>query len=148
MIEVNPKYKTGEFDLLFKDGKIYMQDYDTKVEAKELGTVKATGSTDAGGVTFEVTGWKADPAIWPFETMFGVYQTKPGEAQTFDFLEFAVAEKAITKLDDGLTGTGKYWVGVKCSDTEHCDFAKASPAEMLKWTPRADLPQQAEFIQS
>jgi len=89
MIEVNPKYKKGEFDLMFKDGKLYMQDYDTKVEAKELGTVKTTGSTDAGGVTFEVTGWKADPAIWPFTTLFGVYQEKPGEAQTFDFLEMA-----------------------------------------------------------
>ena len=46
-----------------------------------MGTVKATGSTDAGGVTFEVTGWKADPKIWPFDTMFGVYQTKDGESQ-------------------------------------------------------------------
>jgi hypothetical protein len=146
MIEVNPKYKMGEFDLLFKDGKLYMQDYDTKVEAKEMGTIKPTGSTDAGGVTFEVTGWKADPLIWPFDTMFGVYQTKDGEAQTFKFLEFAVAEKAITKLDDALTGTGLYWVGISCFDTKNCDFTKATPAEMLQYTPRSDLPQKAEFM--
>jgi len=39
MIEVNKDYKVGEFDLMFKDGKLYIQDYDTKVEAKEMGTV-------------------------------------------------------------------------------------------------------------
>lgn len=81
MIEVNPKYMQGEFDLLFKDDKLYMQDWDTKKEAMEMGSIKATGSTDAGGVTFEVTGWKADPKIWPFDTMFGVYHTKDGESQ-------------------------------------------------------------------
>jgi hypothetical protein len=137
MIEVNKDYKNGEFDLMFKDGKLYIQDYDTKVEAKEMGTIMQTGSTDDGGITFEVKDWKADPAIWPYDTMFGVYKEKPGESQTFTFLEFAVAEKAITKLDDGLTGTGHYWVGAKCLDTMHCDFSKAAP-EMLKWTPLAE----------
>lgn len=150
MIEVDLKYMKGEYDLMIKDGKLYMQDYDTKVEAKELGTIKETGSTDAGGVTFEVTGWKADPKIWNFDTMFGIYQEKDGEAQTFKFLEFAIAEKAITKLDDALTGTGKYWVGVSCADKVNCDFKKANPEveSMLQYTPRSDLPEKAEFMQS
>jgi hypothetical protein len=122
LIEVNPKYKKGEFDLMFKDEKLYMQFYDTKKEDKEMGTIKSTGSTDAGGVSFEVEGWKSDPAIWPHDTLFGVYHTKPGESQTFTFLEMAFGEHHFTKLDDGLTGTGKYWVGLKCADSEHCDF--------------------------
>lgn len=51
-IQVNKNYKKGEFDLLFKDSKMYMQFYDTKVESKELGDVKTTGSAEGGGVTF------------------------------------------------------------------------------------------------
>lgn len=38
-IEVNKEYKKGEYDLLFKDKKMYMQYYTTKVETKELGDV-------------------------------------------------------------------------------------------------------------
>jgi len=38
-IEVNLKYKKGEYDLLFKEKKMYMQYYTTKVETKELGDV-------------------------------------------------------------------------------------------------------------
>jgi len=52
MIEVNPSYDKGEFDVLFKDGKMYMQDFVTKVEAKDLGAIKATGTAEGGGVTF------------------------------------------------------------------------------------------------
>lgn len=149
MIEVNMKYKMGEFDLEFKDGKLYMQDYDTKVEAKEMGTVKTTGHSDTGGVIFEVTGWKADPAIWPYDTMFGVYHTKPGESQTYTFLEFAIADKAIKTLDGALTGNGRYWVGVSCFDKKNCDFKKASPdMKMLQYTPRPDLAnEEVEYMQ-
>jgi len=49
---VNPSYDKGEFDVLFKDGKMYMQDFVTKVEAKDLGAIKATGTAEGGGVTF------------------------------------------------------------------------------------------------
>lgn len=52
MIEVNAKYQTGEFDLLFDSGKIYMGLVDTKPESKDLGDIKETGTTDTGGVTF------------------------------------------------------------------------------------------------
>lgn len=95
MIEVNPNYLKGEFDVLFKDGKMHIQDY-TKVETKELGDVKATGMAEGGGVTFEVTNWKSDPKIWPHDSMFGVYKESFGEANTFKFLELAFSDKAIT----------------------------------------------------
>jgi hypothetical protein len=134
MIEVNPGYDVGEFDILFKDGKMYMQDYVSKVEAKDLGTVKSTGAAAGGGVAFEVTDWKPEPRIWDKDTLFGAYKTSDGEAQTFTFLELAFSEKAITKLDDGLKG--RYFVGAGCKvkkdangDDQVCDFTKATPAE-------------------
>lgn len=128
MIEVNPAYEQGEFDVLFKDGKMYMQDYDTAVAAKDLGDVKATGAADGGGVTFSVSNWTSEPKIWPHDTLFGVYKESYGEANTFTFLELAFAEQAITKLDQGLKG--RYFVGASCADTKICDFKKATPAEL------------------
>jgi hypothetical protein len=133
MIEVNPDYDVGEFDILFKDGKMIMQDFVSKIEAKDLGTVKATGAADGGGVTFEVSGWKPEPKIWPGEKLFGVYKTSFGESNTFTFLELAFADHAITKLDDGLKG--RYFVGAACmtktsNGEKICDFTKATPAEM------------------
>jgi hypothetical protein len=56
----------------------------------------------------------------------------------------AFGEHHFDKLDDGLTGTGKYWVGLKCEDSEHCDFEHASPAMMKNYTPLADV----DFMQS
>jgi hypothetical protein len=79
MIEVNPGYDVGEFDVLFKDGKMLMQEFVSKLEAKDLGTVKSTGTAEGGGVTFEVTGWKPEPKIWPNEKLFGVYKITYGE---------------------------------------------------------------------
>jgi hypothetical protein len=133
MIEVNPDYDVGEFDVLFKDGKMIMQDFVSKIEAKDLGTVKATGAAEGGGVTFEVSDWKPEPKIWPGEKLFGVYKTSYGESNTFTFLELAFADHAITKLDDGLKG--RYFVGAACAtskgnDEQICDFTKATPAEM------------------
>jgi hypothetical protein len=132
MIEVNPNYEIGEFDLEFKDGKMYMQEFVSKLEAKDLGTVKTTGAADGGGVTFEVSGWKPEPKIWPGEKLFGVYKQSFGESQTFTFLELAFADHAITKLDDGLKG--RYFVGASCAESSNgekiCDFSKATPAEM------------------
>jgi len=63
MIEVNPSYDKGEFDVEFKDGKMYMQDFVTKVEAKDLGSIKPTGTAEGGGVTFEVKDWKSEPHL-------------------------------------------------------------------------------------
>lgn len=132
MIEVNPGYDVGEFDILFKDGKMYMQDFVSKVEAKDLGTLKPTGSAAGGGVAFEVTDWKPEPRIWDKDTLFGAYKTSDGESQTFTFLELAFSEQAITKLDDGLKG--RYFVGASCKEDKLggeniCDFTKATPAE-------------------
>lgn len=128
MIEANPNYDKGEFDVLFKDGKMYMQDYETNVTAKDLGDVKATGSAEGGGVTFEVANWKAEPKIWPHDKLFGVYKKSYGESNTFTFLELAFSDEAITKLDQGLKG--RYFVGASCADTKICDFSKATPAEL------------------
>lgn len=132
MIEVNPNYDVGEFDIMFKDGKMYMQDYVSKVEAKDLGTIKPTGSAEGGGIAFEVTDWKPEPRIWDKDTLFGAYKTSAGESQTFTFLELAFSEQAITKLDDGLKG--RYFVGAGCKEDKDggekiCDFTKATPAE-------------------
>ena len=127
MIEVNPGYDQGEFDVLFKDGKMIMQDFVTKVEAKDLGSIKATGAADGGGVTFEVENWKPEPKIWPHDKLFGVYKKSFGESNTFTFLELAFSDKKITKLDDGLKG--RYFVGASCADDKICDFTKATPAE-------------------
>jgi hypothetical protein len=133
MIEVNPGYDVGEFDIMFKDGKMYMQDFVSKIEAKDLGSIKATGSAEGGGVAFEVTDWKPEPKIWAGEKLFGVYKTSHGESNTFTFIEVAFADHAITKLDDGLKG--KYFVGAACIDAtgnaeKICDFTKATPAEL------------------
>lgn len=134
MIEVNPGYNVSEFDVLFKDKKMYMQDFTTKAEANDLGDFDVTGSADAGGVTFEVKNWKPDPKIWDKEKMFGVFKQSFGESQTFTFLELAIGETAIKTLDDGLKG--RYFVGVKCHDTKICDFSKASPKELLQTPAR------------
>jgi len=131
MIQVQPDYDNGEFDVQFKDGKMIMQDFTDKVAAKDLGTIKSTGAAEGGGVTFEVHDWKPEPKIWGKEALFGVYKTSPGEAQTFTFLEMAFSDKKITKLDDGLKG--RYFVGAACVAKKNangdmvCDFTKATP---------------------
>jgi len=114
-IEVNKKYIKGEYDLLFKDSKMYMQYFDTKVETKELGEFKQTGVTDEGLVTFEVMNFKKDDKIWPFDTLHGVYKEAFGQDNIFKFLEIAFSKDEIKDLDQGLDGVnGRYWVGVKC----------------------------------
>lgn len=131
MIEVNPGYDVGEFDVLFKDGKMLMQEFVSKLEAKDLGTIEPTGAAEGGGVAFEVKDWKPEPKIWGKDKLFGVYKTTPGESQTFTFIELAFSDKKITKLDDGLKG--RYFVGVSCKEGANgeniCDFTKATPAE-------------------
>lgn len=130
MIEVNPGYDVGEFDVLFKDGKMYMQEYVSKLEAKDLGEIKPTGAAEGGGVAFEVHNWKPEPKIWGKDKLFGAYKTSAGESNTFTFIELAFSDHAITKLDEGLQG--RYFVGVSCVENggQHiCDFTKATPAQ-------------------
>jgi len=147
-IEVNKNYKKGEYDLLFKDKKLYMQYFDTKVETKELGDVKEDGITDDGMVMFTVDNWKSDPNIFPFDTLHGVYKETFGQQNIFKFLEIAFSNKAIQKLDDGLDGqSGRYWVGVKCASAYNCDFSKASPEKLTQtpaWISEFD---ELEFVQ-
>lgn len=105
--------------------------------AKDLGDIKATGSAEGGGVTFEVTNWKAEPKIWPHTKMFGVYKKSFGESNTFTFLELAISDKAITKLDEGMTG--RYFIGIACADTKICDFTKATPKQLRQNPALASL---------
>lgn len=79
MVETNPAFDHGEFDIEFKGGKMFIQDYTTQKEAVEVGDVKKTGDAANGGVVFEVHNWKPDPKIWPHEKMYGVYEVKYGE---------------------------------------------------------------------
>lgn len=78
-IEANIPFDHGEFDIQFKGGKMYIQDYTTMKEAMEVGDVKKTGSAEHGGVLFEVTNWKSDPKIWPHTHMYGMYELSYGE---------------------------------------------------------------------
>lgn len=48
-------------------------------KAVEVGDVRKTGVAEKGGVIFEVTNWKSDPAIWPHDKMYGVYELTYGE---------------------------------------------------------------------
>lgn len=87
-----------------------------------------------------MTGWKANPAIWPFDTMYGVLEQKVGEGNTFKFLELALSTVPIKDLDAGLAGgKGRYFTGVSCESGtgSYCDFKKIKPERTPKlWTPR------------
>ena len=57
--------------------------------------------------------------------MYGVYKQYRGEQQVFNFLEMAIADHPITKLEEGLDGL--YLIGLNCINAKVCDFSKASP---------------------
>lgn len=107
-------------------------------ETTEVGDLKKTGTTDKGGVTFEVENWKPDSKIWPHEKMYGIYQLYYGEQKLFTFLELAIADKPITDLYSGLHGL--YFVGWNCIDKgvgqRTCDFSSASPVPPSFFTPK------------
>jgi len=75
--------------------------------------------------TFKVNNWVGDDKIWPHDEMYGVYKMIDGEQQVFNFLELALSDKPISKLEDGLTG--RLYIGFGCKDAAVCNFAKASP---------------------
>jgi len=59
---------------------MYIQDFDHgKVVAKEIGDLKKKSVTSEGGVIFEVTNLKSNPAIWPHDKMYGVFHYGFGE---------------------------------------------------------------------
>lgn len=78
-IEANIPYDHGEFDIQFRGGKMFIQDYTTMKEAMEVGDVKKTGTAEKGGVLFEVMNWKSDPKIWPHTHMYGMFEMSYGE---------------------------------------------------------------------
>lgn len=83
-----------------------------------------TGDAE-GMVTFSIPHWKKDPKIWNHDKMYGVYKDSKGEQVIFRFLELAISDKPITKLEEGLMG--RYFIGVGCPDPAVCNFTKASP---------------------
>jgi len=97
-IEANIPYNKGEFDIQFRSGKMFIQDYTTMKEAMEVGDIKKTGNAERGGVIFEVMNWKADPKIWPHTSMYGIYEMSYGEQQIFNFLELGFSDKPIHSL--------------------------------------------------
>jgi len=72
-IEANLPYSKGEFDLQFRDNKMYIQDWDKEKEAMEVGDLKKTGDTASGGVKFQIENWKSDPKIWPHDELHGMF---------------------------------------------------------------------------
>jgi hypothetical protein len=118
-IEVNKGFKRNEFDIQFLNQKIYIGEANNNnFISRDVGDVKTTGSTDSGGVTFEVTNWKADSKIWPHEKMYGIYEKYYGELGIFNFAEIAISDKPIKSLDEGLNkdGNGLYFVSWNCKD--------------------------------
>jgi hypothetical protein len=51
-IESNIGFAKGEFDIQFRQGKMFIQDYTKQVEAMEVGDIKKTGNAERGGVLF------------------------------------------------------------------------------------------------
>lgn len=102
MIDARLNSDTGEFDMLFKDKKMYIQYKDHKSTLKEIGNVNITGKSAEGVIPFQVTDWKSDPKIWPHDKMYGVFLASTGYWNIFRFAEVAISDKPITKLQDGL----------------------------------------------
>ena len=121
MIESQLGYTKGEYDVQFSGGKMYIQSYGTSKLGNGFGDI----TVDDKAQTFHVDNWVGDDKIWPHDHMYGVYKQIDGEQQVFDFLEMAISDKPITKLEDGLEG--KYFIGFHCMDHAVCDFSKASP---------------------
>jgi len=69
-------YKMGEFDVLFKGGKMYIDSFDGKT--KDVGSIKKTADIEGGALQFEVTGWKSSP-VWPFDKLYGIFKESYGE---------------------------------------------------------------------
>lgn len=136
-IEANIPYNKGEFDIQFRDGKMFIQDYTTMKVAMEVGDVKKTGNAERGGVLFEVTNWKSDPKIWPHTQMYGMFELSYGEQQIFNFIELAFSDKPIHALAQGLKG--RYFLGLACLDKKICDFDSASPIPHREFTPAPEL---------
>jgi hypothetical protein len=75
--------------------------------------------------------------------MYGAYNEIDGEQQVYNFLEMAISDEPITKLEDGLHGT--YFIGFQCQDHTVCNFAKASPHHKSWWN-RAQTPAYEQFF--
>ena len=120
MLEARVGYSTGEYDVEFKGGKMYIQSFLTGKTGNGFGEIKV----DKKAQTFEIDNWVGDYAIWPHDHMYGAFMLEDGEQQIFNFLEMAISDKPITKLD---SGAGRYLIGFNCKDHSVCDQSKASP---------------------
>jgi len=98
----------GEYDVLIKGGKLYMQGYGTSKTGNGFGDITVNNTAS----TFKVENWAGDDKIWPHDTMYGAYKMGDGQQQLFDFLEMAISDKPITTLEDGLDNT--YLIGFNC----------------------------------
>jgi hypothetical protein len=146
-LSVGVPFVHGEFDIQFRSGKMFLQDYTTMKEAMEVGDVKKTGNAEKGGVIFEVMNFKSDPKIWPHDHMYGIYEKSFGEQQIFDFLELGFSDKPIHSLSQAIH-EGLYLLGISCQDKKVCDFDAASPIPKIKeleYTPAKSAMQM--FLQ-
>jgi len=95
-VESNLGYESGEFDVEFRDSKMFIQDGQRK-ELKTSGDVRKTGTAEKGGVQFVVE--NLSHPIWPdADTIYGIYEETFGEQQVFKFLELGLSNVEITHL--------------------------------------------------
>jgi len=78
-VDAGLPFAKGEFDIQFRSGKMFIQDYTTMKAAMEVGDVKKTGNAERGGILFEVLNMKADPKIWPHTQMYCMFELSYGE---------------------------------------------------------------------
>lgn len=70
MIQSRIGYESGEYDVEFKGGKMYIQSYKTAKTGNGFGEIKVDVKTQ----TFTVSNWVGDDKIWPKDKMYGVYK--------------------------------------------------------------------------
>lgn len=112
---------------------MYIQSFGTSKSGSGFGEIHI----DEKASTFHIDNWVGDDKIWPHDHMYGVFKMIDGEQQVFNFLELAISDEPITKLEDGLDG--KYFVGLNCKDPAVCNFNKASPHPHY-WNLRGQTP--------
>jgi len=105
---------------------MYIQYAHPQVTAHEVGDIKRTGDAEKGGVLFQITNWKSDPAIWPHDQMYGMYEETYGQQGMFRFVEIGFSDKPIHSLVQAVHG-GRYFIGAQCLEKKVCNFQHASP---------------------
>jgi hypothetical protein len=70
MIESRIGYESGEYDVEFKEGKMYMQRFGTEKTGNGFGEIMVNVKTQ----TFVMSNWVGDAKFWPHAKMYGVYK--------------------------------------------------------------------------